>query len=95
MDNTKVIYDDSGKFVIGPGDCILSFSIVSFSDYSHFNENYKVIVIDLSKHVLVFCVSVYANSRIVEQVNSAVNLDEGARAIFAVLEEVKETSSDF
>ena len=71
--------------MIGQGDY---FTIVSLSNYLHFNENYKVIVIHLCKHRVLD-----ANSRAIEQMNSTVNLDDIARAIFVVIEE--KTSLDF
>ena len=60
-------------------------------DYSYFNENYKLIAIDLTKqHAL------DADLRAIQQINFTANLDRaGNTTIFFIIEEARETVLDF
>ena len=60
-------------------------------DYSYFNENYKLIAIDLTKqHAL------DVDPRAIQQINFTANLDRaGNTTMFFITEEAKETVLDF
>ena len=60
-------------------------------DYSYFNENYKLIAIDLTKqHAL------DVDPRAIQQINFTANLDRaGNTTMFFIIEEAKETVLDF
>ena len=59
--------------------------------YSYFNENYKLIAIDLTKqHAL------DVDPRAIQQINFTANLDRaGNTTMFFIIEEAKETVLDF
>ena len=60
-------------------------------DYSYFNENYKLIAIDLSKQQ-----ALDADPRAVRQIIFAANLDRaGNTTMLFITEQVKETVLDF
>ena len=60
-------------------------------DYPYFKENYKIIAIDLSKQQ-----AFDADPRAIQQINFTANLDRaGNTTIFFIIEEAKETASDF
>ena len=60
-------------------------------DYSYFNENYKMIAIDLSKQQVLD-----ADPRAIQQINFTANLDrDGNTTMFFITEEAKETVLDF
>ena len=60
-------------------------------DYSYFNENYKLIAIDLSKQQ-----ALDADPRAVQQIIFAANLDRvGNTTMLFITEQVKETVLDF
>ena len=60
-------------------------------DYSYFNENYKLIAIDLTKqHAL------DVDPRAIQQINFTANVDRDEGAImFFIIEQAKETVLDF
>ena len=57
-------------------------------DYPYFKGNYKMFAIDLSKQAL------DADPRAIQQINFTASLD-GARNTFFIIEEAKETVSEF
>ena len=60
-------------------------------DYSYFNENYKMIAIDLSKQQ-----ALDSYPRAIQQINFTANLDRaGNTTMFFIVEETKETVLDF
>ena len=60
-------------------------------DYSYFKENYKLIVIDLSKQQ-----ALDADPRAIQQINFTANLDRaGNTRFYFILEEAKETVFEF
>ena len=81
-------YENIRKIATGQGDdnttgCLL--------DYSYFKENYKLIVIDLSKQQ-----ALDADPRAIQQINFTANLDRaGNTTMFFIIEEAKETVLDF
>ena len=81
-------YENIRKTATGQGD---DYTTGGLLDYSYFKENYKMIVIDLSKQQ-----ALDADPRAIQQINFTANLDraEGA-TMFFVIEEAKETVLDF
>ena len=60
-------------------------------DYSYFNENYKLIAIDLSKQQ-----ALDADPRAIQQINFTANLDRNDCAtLFFIIEQTKETVFEF
>ena len=60
-------------------------------DYSHFEENYKMIAINLSKQQVFD-----ADPRAIQQINFKANLDRvGKTTMFFIIEEAKETILDY
>ena len=60
-------------------------------DYSYFKDHYKIVAINLSKQQ-----ALDADPRAIQQINFMANLDrDGNTAIFFIIEEAKETVSDF
>ena len=60
-------------------------------DYSYFKENYKLIVIDLSKQQ-----ALDADPRAIQQINFTANLDrDGNTTMFFIIEKPKEIVLDF
>ena len=60
-------------------------------DYPYFKENYKLIVIDLSKQQ-----ALDADPRAIQQINFTANLDRaGNTRFYFILEEAKETVFEF
>ena len=98
MDKTKLFWsaskndlrthDNVRKITIGQGDdhttgCVLG--------YPYFKENYKLIAIDLSKQQ-----APDTDPKAIQQINFTGNLDlPGQIIMFSIIEEAKETISDF
>ena len=81
-------YESIRKIATGQGDDYTSGCLL---DYSHFNNCYKMIVIDLSKQQVFD-----ADPRAIQQINFTANLDRDRNTtMFFIIEEVKETVLDF
>ena len=86
--NNKITYENIRKIATSQGDddttgCLL--------DYTYFKYYYKMIAIDLSKQQ-----ALDADHRVIQQINFTANLDRaGTTRIYFILEEAKETVSDF
>ena len=81
-------YENIRKIATGKGDDCTTGCLL---DYPHFNNNYKMIAIDLSRqHEL------DADPRAIQRINFTANLDRAGNAsIFFIVEEAKETVLDF
>ena len=81
-------YENIRKIATGWGD---DYTTGCLLDYSYFNENYKMIAIDLSKQQVLD-----ADPRAIQQINFTAKLDrdEGA-TMFFIIEQAKETFLDF
>ena len=82
--NNKVTYENIRKIATGQG---CDYTTGCLLNYIHFRNNYKKIVVDLSKqHVL------DADPKAIQQTNFTPNLDRpGNTRIFFILVEVKKT----
>ena len=81
-------YENIRKITIGQGD---DYTTGCLLDYSYFKENYKLIVIDLSKQQ-----ALDADPRAIQQINFTANLDrDGNTAMFLIIEGAKETVFEF
>ena len=81
-------YENIRKIATGQGD---DYTTGCLLDYSYFKENYKMIAIDLSKQQ-----ALDADPRAIQQINFTANLDRaGNTTMFFIIEEAKETVSDF
>ena len=86
--NDKVTYKNIRRIAIGQEDDYINGCLFG---YSYFKDNYKMIAIDLSKQQ-----ALDADSKAIQQINFTENLDRpGDTRMFFVLEEAKETISDF
>ena len=86
--NNKATYDNIRKIAIGYGD---DYTTGCLLDYSYFNENYKMIVVDLSKQK-----ALDFDPKAIQQINFILNLDRaGNTRVYFILEEEKETVLDF
>ena len=86
--NDKVTYKNIRRIAIGQEDDYITGCLFG---YSYFKDNYKMIAIDLSKQQ-----ALDADSKAIQQINFTENLDRpGDTRMFFVLEEAKETISDF
>ena len=85
---TKTYEKNIRKISTGQGD---DYTTGCLLDHSYFNENYKMIVIDLSKQQ-----ALDADLRAIQQINFTANLEraEGA-TMFFIIEQAKETVLDF
>ena len=81
-------YENIRRTATGQGD---NYTTGCLLDYSYFKENYKMIVIDLSKQQ-----ALDADPRAIQQINFTANLDrdEGA-TMFFIIEQAKETVFEF
>ena len=81
-------YENIRKISTGQGD---DYTTGCLLDHSYFNENYKMIVIDLSKQQ-----ALDADLRAIQQINFTANLEraEGA-TMFFIIEQAKETVFEF
>ena len=81
-------YENIRKIATGKGD---DYTTGCLLDYSYFKDHYKMIAIDLSKQQ-----ALDADPRAIQQINFTANLDRaGNTRIYFILEEAKETVSDF
>ena len=81
-------YDIIRKIATGQGD---DYTTGCLSDYSYFNNYYKMITIDLSKQQVFD-----ADPRAIQKNNFTANLDRaGNTTRFFIIEEAKETVLDF
>ena len=81
-------HENIRKIAIGQGD---DYTTGCLLDYFCFNENYKMIAIDLSKQQ-----ELDADPRAIQQINFTANLDRaGNTTMFFIIEEAKETVLDF
>ena len=86
--NDKITYENIRKIAAGHCD---DYAAGCLPDYSHFKEIYTMIAIDLSKQP-----TLDVDPGGIQQINFNVNLDhDGDTIMFFILEEAKETVSDF
>ena len=88
--NDKITYENIRKIATGLGDDYTTGCLI---DYAYFKDNYKMIVIDLSKQQ-----ALDADPRAIQQINFTANLwkNRGNNTrIFFILEEAKKTVLDF
>ena len=84
LKNNKVIYENNRKVATGQGN---DYTTGSLLDYIYFKNQYKIIVVDLSKQT---------NPKATQQINFTANLDQAEnRRTYFILEEAKETVLDF
>ena len=88
INNMTKTYKNIRKIAAGQVD---DYTTGCLLDYSYFKENYKVIVIDLSKQQ-----ALDADPRAIQQINFTANLDRAGNAtMFFIIEEAKETVFEF
>ena len=81
-------YENIRRTATGQGD---DYTTGCLLDYSYFKENYKMIVIDLSKQQ-----ALDADPRAIQQINFTANLDrDGNITMFFIIEQAKETVFEF
>ena len=81
-------YENIRKIATGKED---DYTTGCLLDYSYFKENYKMVVINLGKKQVLD-----ANPRAIQQINFTDILDRtGKTTMFFIIEEAKETVSDF
>ena len=86
--NNKVIYENIRKVATGQGDYYTTGCLL---DYTYFKKYYKMIAIDLSKQQ-----AIDADPKPIQQINFMANLDTARnKRLYFILEEAKETVSDF
>ena len=86
--NDKITYENIRKIAAGHCD---DYAAGCLPDYSYFKEIYTMIAIDLSKQQ-----TLDVDPRWIQQINFNVTLDhDGDTIMFFILEEAKETVSDF
>ena len=86
--NNKITYENIRKITTGQGD---DYTTGCLLDQACFRDNYKVIVIHLSKQQ-----ALNVDPRAIQQINFTANLDRAENTrIFFILEEAKETVLDF
>ena len=82
------VYHNIWNISTGQGDNCTTGCLV---DYPYFNDDYKMIAIDLSKQQ-----ALHADPKAIQQINFIGNINQiGCAAIFIIIEETKETVSDF
>ena len=80
--DNKVTHENIRKIATGQGD---DYTTGCLLDYPYFKDSYKIIAVDLSKQ-----------QRANQQINFTANLDRASNIkIYFILEETKETKSDF
>ena len=84
--NNLITNDNVRKFATGQGDDCATGCLL---DYHDFNQYYKMIAIDLGKQQ-----TLDADPKTIQQINFTGNLEQQA-TIFFIIEEAKETVSDF
>ena len=88
INNMTKTYENIRKITTGQGDDYMTGCLL---DYSYFNENYKMIAIDLSKQQ-----ALDADPRAIQQINFTANLDrDGNITMFFIIEQAKETVFEF
>ena len=88
ISNDIKTYENIRKIATGQGD---DYTTACLLDYPYFKENYKMIAIALSKQQ-----ALDADPRAIQQINFTANLDRaGNTTMFFIIEEAKETVSDF
>ena len=84
INRTTKTYEYIRKITTGQGD---DYTTGCLLDYSYFDENYKIIAIDLSKQQ-----ALDADPRAIQQINFTANLDrDDGATIFFIIEQTKET----
>ena len=87
-ENDLIRYENIRKIATGQGDY---YTTACLLDYNYFKSYYKMIVIDLNKQQ-----ALDAYPKAIQQINFTANLDRaGQRAMYFIIEEAKETVSDF
>ena len=82
------MYENIRKIATDKGD---DYTTGCLLDYSYFNQDYKMIAIDLSKQQ-----ALNDDPRAIQQINVTANLDRaGNTTIFFIVEKAKETFLDF
>ena len=82
------MYENIRKIATDKGD---DYTTGCLLDYSYFNQDYKMIAIDLIKQQ-----ALDADPRAIQQINFTANLDrDGNTTMFFIIEEAKETVLDF
>ena len=82
------MYENIRKIATDKGD---DYTTGCLLDYSYFNQDYKMIAIDLIKQQ-----ALDADPRAIQQINFTANLDRaGNTTIFFIVEKAKETFLDF
>ena len=88
IDSMTKTYENIKKIAIAQRD---DYTTECLLDYTYFQENYKMIAIDLSKQQ-----ELDADPRAIQQINFTANLDRaGNTRFYFILEEVKETIFEF
>ena len=86
--NDKVTYENIRKITIDQGD---DYTTGCLLGYTYFKKYYKMIDIDLSKQQ-----AFDADTKAIQQINFAANLDrEGNARFYFILEEAKEAVFEF
>ena len=86
--NDKVTYENIRRITTGQGDVYTTGCLL---DYIYFKNFYKIIAVDISKQQ-----ALDADPKAIQQINFTANLDiSGRTRIYFILEEAKETVSDF
>ena len=86
--NNKVTYENIRKIATGQGD---DYTTGHLLDYIYFKNYCKIIVVDLRKQQ-----AFDADAKAIHQIDFTANLDRaGNTRIYCILEEAKETVSDF
>ena len=81
-------YENIRKIATGQGG---DYTTGCLLDYTYFKDHYKMIAIDLSKQQ-----SLDADPRAIKQINFTANLERARNTtVFFIIEEAKETISDF
>ena len=86
VENDLRTYDNIRKIAIGQGDV---YTTGCLSGYNYFNNNYKMIAINLSKQQ-----ALDADPKAIQQINFTGNLEKKCK-IFFIIEKAKETILDF
>ena len=86
--NDKVTYQNIRKITTGQRD---GYTTGCLLGYTYFKKYYKMIAVDLSKQQ-----ALDDDPKAIQQINFAANLDrDGNTTFYFILEEAKETVSDF
>ena len=85
--DNKVTYENIRKIATGQGD---DYTTGCLLDHPYFKDTHKMIAVDLSKQQ-----ALHADPRAIQQINFTTNLEEDNTRIYFILEEAKETISNF